>query len=64
MKLNHLLLYSWCFFSPQRLSVYKCKVLIIMITFRLNVILTRLQETQKFADSHWNAFPPGLTSPF
>lgn len=46
-KVDHFLLYSWYFFFLPRDSVlYKCKVIIIMITFRLNVILTKLQETQ------------------
>lgn len=42
------------FFLPRDAVLYKCKVIIIMITFRLNVMLTRLPEIRKFADSHWN----------
>lgn len=39
---------------PRDSVLHKCEVIIIMVTFRLNVILTSLQEIQRFADSHWN----------
>lgn len=48
--------------------LYKCKVVITMITSRLNVIQTGLQEIRKFSNSHWNGQSkvsfPILTSPF
>lgn len=55
------------FFLPRDSLLYKCKAIIIMITFRLNVILKSLQEIKNFADSHWNGSRLGfpiLTSSF